>query len=103
MTATGDTTGDVEDIVIGTKVRLVSEGMRRPAFGFRFATKLPNASNESGLGLDTTDFFASVLAGKTVRSVRIVGNVGLGILGDPVDGQPAERRAGCTACRSRGR
>ena len=28
----------------------------RPAFGFRFATKLPNASNESGLGLDTTDF-----------------------------------------------
>ena len=31
----------------------------RPAFGVRFAIKLPNASNESGLGLDTTDFFAS--------------------------------------------
>ena len=52
----------------------------------RFATKLPNASNESGLGLDTTDFFASLLLGKTVQSIRIVGNVGLGILADPVDG-----------------
>ena len=36
----------------------------------RFATRLPNASNESGLGLDTTDFYASVLIGKTVQSVR---------------------------------
>jgi hypothetical protein len=50
------------------------------------ATKLPNASNESGLGLDTTDFFASLLVAKTVEPVRIVGNVGLGILGDPTRG-----------------
>ena len=46
----------------------------------------PNASNESGLGLDTTDFYVSGLFGKTVQSVRVVGNVGLGILGDPVRG-----------------
>ena len=52
----------------------------------RFATRLPNASNESGLGLDTTDFFVSVLLGKTVQSIRFVGNAGLGILGDPVRG-----------------
>src|SRR4030095_3039388 len=58
----------------------------RPGFGIRFATKLPNASNESGLGLDTTDFYASLLAAKTVESVRIVGNIGTGILGDPTRG-----------------
>jgi hypothetical protein len=52
----------------------------------RFATKLPNASNESGIGLDTTDFMASLLVGKTVRSVRTVVNGGFGILGDPVVG-----------------
>ena len=86
VTALGTTTSDVEDIVIGTKVRIVPEGVRRPAFGFRFATKLPNAGNESGLGLDTTDFVASVLVGKTTRSVRIVGNIGLEILGDPTVG-----------------
>jgi len=86
VTAPGSTTSDVEDIVIGTKVRIAPEGVRRPAFGFRFATKLPNAGNESGLGLDTTDFVASVLVGKTTRSVRIVGNIGMAILGDPTVG-----------------
>jgi len=82
----GDSTSDVEDIVIGTKVRIVPEGSSRPSFGFRFSTRLPNAGNESGLGLDTTDFIAEILAGKTVRSIRLVGNIGLGILGDPTRG-----------------
>jgi hypothetical protein len=83
---TGFRTTDVEDIVVATKVRVMQETAARPAFGLRFATKLPNAGNESGLGLDTTDFFVSALGGKTVQSVRIVGNVGLGILGDPTRG-----------------
>ena len=83
---TGDETRDVEDLVLATKVRLASETAGRPAFGFRFATRLPNAGNESGLGLDTTDFFVSALMGKTVQSIRFVGNFGLGILGDPVRG-----------------
>jgi hypothetical protein len=82
----GDHTNDVEDFVIGTKIRLVAESPTHPAIGVRFATKLPNAGNESGLGLDTTDFFASALLGKTVQSIRMVGNVGLGSLADPVAG-----------------
>jgi hypothetical protein len=82
----GDSTHDVEDIVLATKIRVAGESPAHPSFGVRFATKLPNASNESGLGLDTTDFFASLLLGKTVQSIRLVGNVGLGILADPVDG-----------------
>jgi hypothetical protein len=86
VTATGDSTSSVEDLVLGTKVRLVSEGVSRPSLGVRFATKLPNASNESGIGLDTTDFFASLLVAKTVQSVRVVGNLGVGILGDPTRG-----------------
>ena len=83
---TGDRTTDVEDIVVGTKVRLLSETPGRPALGLRFATKLPNAGNESGIGLDTTDFYATVLVGKTMQSIRVVGNAGLGILGDPTRG-----------------
>jgi Putative MetA-pathway of phenol degradation len=86
LDVTGDTTSDVEDIVIGTKIRVLSETEARPAVGIRFATKLPNASNESGLGLDTTDFHATALFGKTVQSIRVVGNAGLGILGDPTRG-----------------
>jgi len=85
VTAEGDTTSDVDDVKIGTKIRIASEGLRRPAFGFRFSTKLPNAGNESGLGLDTTDFLASILVGKTTRSVRIVGNFGFAILANPTE------------------
>lgn len=84
--APGDSTSSVEDIVIGTKVRVVPEGVYAPSFAVRFATRLPNASNESGIGLDTTDFFFSVLGAKTIQSVRIVGNLGFGILGDPTRG-----------------
>jgi hypothetical protein len=83
---TGDRTRAIEDLVVATKIRLLTETPGRPAVGVRFATRLPNASNESGLGLDTTDFFVSSLFGKTVQSIRFVGNVGLGILADPVRG-----------------
>ena len=86
VTATDNHTHDVDDIVIGTKIKLVTEAAKRPSIGFRFATRLPNASNESGLGLDTTDFYASLLFAKTAQSIRIVGNGSFGILGDPVDG-----------------
>jgi hypothetical protein len=83
---TGDDTTDVDDMVIGTKVRLISEGTGRPAIGVRFATKLPMAGNESGLGTDTMDFYVSGLVGKTIESVRVVGNFGIGLLSDPTRG-----------------
>jgi hypothetical protein len=86
LTVTGDSTSDVEDMVVGTKVRLVSEGSARPSMALRSATRLPMASNENGLGLDTIDFYSTFLIAKTIQSVRFVGNVGLGILGDPTRG-----------------
>jgi hypothetical protein len=80
---TGESTTDVEDFRIGAKVRFATETDSRPAMAVRFSTRLPNAGNESGLGLDTTDFHFGFAIAKTVRAVRIAGNVGLGILGDP--------------------
>jgi hypothetical protein len=84
LSLNGATTSAVDDFVIATKLRLLNEGRARPAIGLRFATRLPNASNESGLGHDTTDFFASFLIGKTVARVRWVANAGVAIVGDPV-------------------
>lgn len=84
LSVSGATTSAVDDFVIATKLRLLNEGRGRPAIGLRFATRLPNASNESGLGHDTTDFFASFLVGKTVARVRWVANAGVAIVGDPV-------------------
>ncbi len=86
LTVTGDTTHDVKDLVIGTKIRVLTETARRPVFAVRFATKLPNARNQTGLGQDTTDFYASLLGAKTVQSIRVVANLGVGILGEATEG-----------------
>jgi hypothetical protein len=86
VTATGDTTSSFEDVIVATKIRLVSEAPGRPAIGLRFATKLPTASNESGLGTDSMDFHATLLGAKTVQSIRIVFNLGAAILSDPTVG-----------------
>lgn len=86
LTVTGDSTRDVSNTVVATKIRILAETASRPAFGLRFATKLPNASNEKGIDLDTIDFSGTILIAKTVQSVRIVGNLGGGILSDPVVG-----------------
>lgn len=87
LTVTGESTHDIQDLVVATKIRLTAEEPDSPSLALRFATKLPNASNESGLGLDTTDFSMALLVAKSVQSVRVVGNVGFAILGDATDGQ----------------
>lgn len=84
--APGDRTSDVIDVTLGTKIRLLAEGQRRPAIGLRLATELPNASNESGLGLDTLNFSASLLLGKTIGSTRIAANGGVVLLSDVLQG-----------------
>jgi hypothetical protein len=86
LDVTGTSTKDIEDVAIGAKIRFVAETANRPAVAIRFWTRLPNAGNESGLGLDTTDFHFGLAIGKTVQSVRVVGNFGIGILPDPVRG-----------------
>lgn len=79
----GDTTDDLEDVHVGAKVRLLSETASRPSVATRFSTRLPNAGNESGLGKDMQDFETSILLAKTIQSVRVVGNVGLLMIGNP--------------------
>ena len=85
VTASGDSTHSVEDISIGTKIRLLAEAGQRPSFGFRFSVRLPNAKHESGMGQDTTDFSASLLTGKSVGALRLVGNIGFTIMSEPLD------------------
>lgn len=80
----GDRTHDVGDFTLATKFLLKREGQSSPALGFRFGAELPNASNESGLGVDETNVFGSILASKKVGAVQLHANAGLIILGDPV-------------------
>ena len=86
LDVSGDSTSSFDDMVVGAKVKMASEGARMPAVALRFATRLPNAGNERGIGLDAMNFFQSLLVGKTVQSVRLVGNIGFAILSDPTRG-----------------
>ncbi len=86
LTFDGSTTSDFDDLVVGAKVRILSETDRRPAIGFHLSTRLPNANTRSGLGPNTLAFNNSVLVGKSFGLVRVVGNAGLGIWGDPTSG-----------------
>lgn len=80
---TGSRSTAPQDAVIATKFRIVGERGRRPAVSLRFAAKLPNAGNESGLGTDMTDVSGALLVGRTWQAWRVTGHVGLAILGDP--------------------
>lgn len=80
----GTSTNDVEDAVLGTRVRFAAETSTRPSLAAEFSMRLPNSKHPSGLGLDTMDFHLGFLAGKTYGPVRVVANLGWSILEDPV-------------------
>jgi hypothetical protein len=80
---TGDRTNDFGDITLATKFVFKREGTA-PALGFRFGVELPNARNETGLGIDMTNAFGEFLFEKSVARARLVGALGLAILGDPL-------------------
>lgn len=81
---TGNTTNDFGDLILGTKLKLVSEKGRRPAVAFKFAVELPNAKHDSGLGTNETEFYASLLFKKHLGRPQILANVGFAVLGSPV-------------------
>jgi hypothetical protein len=80
----GDSTSDYGDLSLGTKLKLAGEKGPRPGIAFKFEVRLPNATNESGLGADEMQFHSRVLVAKRVGRARFYGSLGLGILGSAV-------------------
>lgn len=80
----GNSTSDFGDLIFATKLKLASEKGARPALAFKFEVQLPNASNESGLGTDTTGVYGSLLASKHLGKLQLLGKVGVAILDSPV-------------------
>lgn len=80
-----NSTHDIGDFYLATKIKLRGEGRRAPALGFRFGVQLPNSNQERGIGLNQTNFFAAALLSKHIGRWHLFGNLGLGILTAPVD------------------
>ncbi|NOT64335.1 MAG: hypothetical protein HOP19_29305 [Acidobacteria bacterium] len=81
-----NSTHDTGDFYLATKFKLRRESKRTPAFGFRFGAEMPNSNQERGIGVNQTNFFATVLTGKHFgKKLYVYGNLGLGILTAPLD------------------
>ncbi|MDQ3908205.1 MAG: hypothetical protein M3268_07655 [Acidobacteriota bacterium] len=83
---TGNSTNDIGDFRLSTKIKLRSETKRGPSLGFKFGMDLPNSRQGRGIGVNATNAFGLVLVGKKFgRDARLntFGNVGIGILTAP--------------------
>ncbi len=81
---TPQSTHDVGDFSLWTKIRLRADEGRWPALGVRFGVELPNSDQARGIGTNQTNFFAAALAEKRWGTLDLFGHVGLGILPAPV-------------------
>jgi len=84
LNSSGTATSDFGDLMLSTKILTFREKSHSPALSFRISVQLPNASAARGLGLDSTQFYNTLLAGKHFGKLNVFANAGLGILSNPV-------------------
>jgi hypothetical protein len=80
----GRSTSDAGDFTLAARARLWGNGDSPLAGALQVGVRLPNASNESGLGRDVTDALASLLLEVRRGIVRAGAELGFAILGSPV-------------------
>lgn len=86
-----DGEGGIGDALVGVRHRLWDETYERPATAFQFATKLPSADEEEGLGSGELDFFAAGIHTRTIDRTAFTLFYQLGLVGDQTDaGQDVE-------------
>ena len=86
LTANANSTNDVGDFMLWTKIKLRNETPHWPSVGFRFGVQLPNSNQARGIGLNQTNAYGQVLFGKKFGQdgrVNTFGNLGIGILTAP--------------------
>jgi hypothetical protein len=80
-----NSTNDIGDFSLFTKVLLHRETRRMPAVGMRFGIELPNSDQSRGIGTNQTNYFGTLLLGKHVGRLNLFGHLGLGILSVPLE------------------
>ena len=86
LAANANSTNDVGDFTLWTKIKLRNETPHSPSVGFRFGVQLPNSNQARGIGLNQTNAYGQVLVGKKFGPdgrVNMFGNLGIGILTAP--------------------
>ena len=81
----GTSSSDFGDLSLATKIALFHEKASRPAVSLLWRVELPTSNEQKGIGTNTTNFFASFLAGKQFGRLRALGSLGVGILQSPAE------------------
>ncbi len=93
LNVVGNSTNDVGDFILSTKIKLRNESEKLPALGFKFGFQLPNTNQARGVGTNQINVFGKILAQKkfgsrnsaNVPRVNLFGNIGLGIMTAPLE------------------
>lgn len=83
-----NSTNDVGDFTLWTKIKLRNETAHAPSLGFRVGVQLPNSNQSLGLGLNQTNAYGSILIGKKFGPdgrLNTFGNLGVAILTAPTN------------------
>ena len=83
-----NSTNDTGDFTLSAKFKLRNETKRGPSLGFRFGVQLPNSSQGTGIGLNQTNAYGSILLGKKFGNdgrFNMFGNLGIAILTAPTE------------------
>lgn len=83
-----NSSNDTGDFILWTKFKLRNETERGPSLGFRVGVGLPNSSQGTGIGLNQTNAYGSILVGKKFGQdgrFNTFGNLGIAILTAPTE------------------
>jgi hypothetical protein len=83
-----NSTNDVGDFTLSTKIKLRIESARGPSLGFRLGVQLPNSNQGRAIGVNQINAFGTILIGKKFGRggrVNTFGNLGIGILTAPIE------------------
>lgn len=86
--ANANSTNDIGDFILSTKIKFRSETKRGPSLGFKLGVQLPNSNQARGLGVNQVNAFGTILVGKKfgrTQRFNLFGNLGLGILTAPLE------------------
>src|SRR6266850_3478571 len=86
LAAGANSTNDIGDFTLATKIKIRNESGNWPSIGFKFGVELPNSNQALGIGLNQTNAFGSILLGKKFGHdgrFNTFGNLGIAILTAP--------------------
>ena len=80
---TSNSTHDIGDFSIWTKILILGEEGHRPAVAFRFGFQMPNSNQTKGIGNNATNIYSELILEKHFGKFTAFGDLGIAILTSP--------------------